>query len=590
MITTIILDSCLYALTTIVISITSRELRLYNLAAGAWLVLGGWMGAITMGTLKGTSVPVLNSIVLCCFFLIILQAGIPYLLGQKIRINPLTYLFVSLGMALIITNVVPAFFLKSSSVTIPFERSTFGIFLFAILSFVISCLVFWLFRSPFWAYLVLKFRINLFSPKLRLRISFLIFGEILGLLLLGATGFYIHKGQFGTAEYHTIIPILSVFATKGNPWRAAIWSLIVVIAGHLIVAFLPPILGIRVNDYYRVLPIIFLLVFVIIKSRPVRPLISARAIESIAPRVVKLIKDPESYRIIKGGGLLISLTIITLVLVIIFPQYFTNEDIHRALLVSVFATISWIILKYLGVMTISLPIIGAISVYAIYHLENHITIQIIFLILLIMFSAHFLWWLRVLKNEPALVVDLSLVICIHQLIKSTPQISDPEEILFFKLPFLESLDSIIISVVQLMIILIMFFLTILVACKPRLRAFVLGLGNFKAGVLHGISVKLAFYLTAFILFAVTIFSSVIYHLISGTILISETTLEAGLTVLLFGYLMHRSPYIAFLVIFLYYSLLRWVISGTGVSSGVFLGILFLGVSFCLRQETQETTV
>ena len=90
-------DVSLSAAVTGVISITARGFRMYNLACGAWVVLGGWAWhCLTSST---------GSQVHAHWFLLIaavavLHIALPRLLSRSLPHEPASYVFATLGVAL----------------------------------------------------------------------------------------------------------------------------------------------------------------------------------------------------------------------------------------------------------------------------------------------------------------------------------------------------------------------------------------------------------------------------------------------------------------------------------------------------------
>ena len=79
-----ILDSLLYATTAIVLSLASREFRLYNLACGAWIVTGGWLGAMVIGSITGVATAANWWLVPFAVFALLTQIGITFLTIERI--------------------------------------------------------------------------------------------------------------------------------------------------------------------------------------------------------------------------------------------------------------------------------------------------------------------------------------------------------------------------------------------------------------------------------------------------------------------------------------------------------------------------
>ncbi|MBL4664172.1 MAG: hypothetical protein JKY22_11615 [Flavobacteriaceae bacterium] len=158
-------DAIFYASITSILSIGIREFGLYNLASGAWLILGGWVGAFFFGLITGVNVPCNSSILIFAIVFLFLQVFLVYLLGNRFRSNKLTYLFISLGISLIIINVVPEFSLDSNYAVIPIEASSSNKIAFCVFALLTIICPYYIFKTSNWSKSVLNFRANKISKK-----------------------------------------------------------------------------------------------------------------------------------------------------------------------------------------------------------------------------------------------------------------------------------------------------------------------------------------------------------------------------------------------------------------------------------------
>jgi hypothetical protein len=579
-------DGALYAAVAATLALTSREFGLYNLASGAWLVLGGWIVQSWVGLQPGHGA-ILNPWVLLFFLpLAALQIMSPLILRARLRGNVLSYLFVTLGGALVVTNVAPTWLLSSSGMTIPLQRSMHAVLVFFICCCASALLVLVVFRSQLWARLVISFRVAGNHNQLWAGLSFLIGLELFLLIALGAAGFFVHKGVFGSAEYRTVIPILALVASRSRPVVASVLSLVVVVASHIIIAASPNISGLVLSPYARATAILLLLLVVLVRALPRRPLDSAQRITSVPPRVsTKFLSERGGRQLILGGITIVVLAAVSVIAWRLRPYLLAEEDFHRAVFVSVLALTSWVAQRHLGISTITWPAIGVLPVFL--YAVSASVMSVCIIVGLILFH---LWSLRVLRHEAALLIDLAALVSLHQIVKTSPSLSGDNEILFFHGRSAIGVSNGTLLILQICLSLGLLAFVLGSACLPRLRAISLGLSNLRLGLHHGIAVRRIFLLGISSLAAIAMLATASFHAISESVTVSELSLENGLLVFLLGYFfLRRGPILPITFIFAIYVICGSLLSGHGVMFRVVLGLAFMTLPFFLRygEETHE---
>ena len=579
----VILDSLLYGATAIVLSLGSREFRLYNLACGAWVVLGGWLATLVLVHTTSFEAPGNYWLVLCTVGAIILQVGIPFLKTERILSHPLAYLFTSLGIGLFLINFVPATLLNGSYSSVPFSRTKWSIIIFIAFSCLVSMIVLKILQSKWWADLAINLRLERTGWRFSGRLASLILLEILLFLVIGAVGLHIHRGHFYRAETRTIIPILAVFLSKANPWRGAATSFFVVFLGHLIVAISPHFLGVNLSNYAEIIALSTLIIFSIIRHPPFGRSRVAPIIHGLPGRIDRLGYGYEFWRILASAITFVITSLVLIVARILFPEHIPQFSMNLSLFVASLVTIAWIIQRYFGVRTIALPTIGMLALYILYHCADKPLICVLGVGGLMATAVLFMWYLRVLDHETALLLDLSAVLCIYLFVKNTPKISGTDEALILTSGWIDVLSKFQVAIMQIVVMICLFFVPIFFGHLRKSRAYILGLASLKVGCLNGIRIWRAFSLLISIPIGITIALTILFHLSSVPISVSRMHIEDGLVVLLFGYLMHRGHYVlTYVGVFLLYGYLFLAAARWDIQSGAILGMCLILTPLLLK--------
>lgn len=577
------LDGALYFGTAVVLSLTSREFGLYNLAGGAWLVLGGWLAALMLA--GGHPLPLNSSLLPVFLFLLLFQAASPVLLGNRLRKNPLSYLFVSLGVALVVIHVGGTYLLSSSGSSVPVDQSTWSVVAFLTFGGLSICAVFFLFQSPWWSRLVIRFRSSDTQGTLTRSLSALVFVELAGLLILGGSTYYVHKGIFGAAEYRTIIPILALVATKGRPIRAGLLSFVVVVLSHGVVALGPIIFDVSVAQYAKVIAILSLLLAVLFRSWPDDARNFAQMLPTIPPRLGSWLIWQDDYYRGHLFGLVAFLGAAGLLAVVTYsvPTSWSSDDLTFALWIVGLSVICAMAQRFLGIQTIAWPAVGLLPIYCFVLAQESVFWLVILLGAFFMLWTFYGWSLRVLKHEPALVVDLAFVTCIHQVVKSSTVLSGTNEVIIFSPPFLDAVETAHVSGFLVGTVVFLMIASAAMGRHPWLRAGVLGLANFQLGRFHGLHVKVLFFAAIATLSVLVSSATAARYLVSETVTSRFLSVEWGLSILLLGHLLQKAKLVLGLPFILgVFGLFGGLLASRGTLVGISVGVAFIIGVFLLQ--------
>jgi hypothetical protein len=563
----IFLDALLYGATTIVISLTSREFGLYNLAAGAWLVVGGWLCSFFIGLWTHAPVPVSPWIFVLFIVPAVLQISSPLVLRSGLCESPLVYLLVSLGVALTVTTVGEALLLRTSASTIPFNEG--GGLLMLIIGAGALISIRGITHSQRWAQTVIQFRIGSADPPLWRQIAKLLLVELLLLLLLGGSAYRVHKGIFSSAEYRTVIPLLAIIAMNSRLVSSACLSSCVVAGAHLI-----ELSGTRLAGYSAPVTIVVLAFFVLVKNWPISAIVQSRQIGSFRTRKVSadIFGDQCFFGLIVFVLLLFGCALLL---------GWSSDVLERTLFLAALAMLSWLAQTYLGVLSITWPVLGTLVVYLALLVKPTPLALLTLLVCGSLVWAAYLWCLRVLKMQPALLVDLSFVVCLYQIVRKTAPISGSESVRMFAFgAMIPSSFAIIVPTVVIIGSLVLVYFS---DRRSRMRAFAFGLANFPLGYLHGVPVMRIFMTLGALLAASSVLTVAAYHTSQPGIVPSELSVGTGLIVLLFGAFMLRwGPGYGLAALFAFYVGLASIMSRYGIIMNGIIGLALIVLAFSPR--------
>lgn len=590
----VLADALLYVGTTAVISMSGREFRFYNLSAGLWLVLGGWFTAWILGFDGGHVEPwwLLGAATLLVVFV-----TSPIWLRERLRINPLAYLFVALGVVLVGVNGSENYLLRSPNAWIPLALGPAGIGILlagVFLGAVVSGLVM---KSGWWSRLALQFRIATAEhSEVWWSLAGLIALEAGLLLGLGGVGAFVHKGVFGGAEIRALIPILALLASRGQAIWAMVVSFVVVVAMHGMIAFSPDIGGVNTGGYAKAVVLIALAVPVVYRAWPNNPLSGIRRAKAVPGLLRKYgmrsslwrglmrIWDSAHYRdIILTAVVVIGVGLVGPMLLSVWPGMLVPEQLLMTGRVLLYAIVVWLVYRYVGVFSITVPAIAALPVYAAIELSMSWPELVGIMAAVAAAFGAYVTVLRLVDTEVAIIVDVTVVVSLFQMIRSTPNISGIHGIVILP-PYLPVADWRLV-LPTVVVILSLLWGVIVVGARRNLRARTLALMNMAVGRAHGVrSIALLAAVGGMLLFP-TLFGNVIYHSVSEAVSSEQVGLEFGLTVGLLGYFMARSrPWVGALLVVGIYGVLGVGLLGAGAVFQVAVGITLLAAARLFGQE------
>lgn len=570
------LDAALYAACAAALSRSARSFRLYNLAAGSWIVVGGWCASWIAGLWTGVEVPVRPWLFLVFGLLAALQILLPRFVRSGLYNSPLPYLLCSLGIALSVNNLGPDLLLSAHGSTIPFEGSDAGSAVCVLLMIVIIGGITVFGDTQAHARSVLRFRAHRSSDRDWASMSNLLLLEILLLLMLGAAGMQGHKGVFGAAEYRTVIPLLAVVAGSAHPLTSALLALILALATHALNARIPLITG-----YAAPITILLLAGLSVARARPWPWVLKARSLGCVTPRSEAAIWPPG--RLVLGALVLMVLTAIGCLAAGAYPV-----PSQRAVWLGVLATTAWLSVRHLGVLSVGWVAPGVLSIYAALMAQEFLAVSFWPAIvgcaaLIATVWALYLLVLRALSPSIALLVDLSALVCLHHYVLSSTTISGAENVR--ALGHLLPSDTIAMACIggQSLMAGALFILAFFAAEQRTARAGVLALVNPAVGLQHGLPSGPLFFTAALGLGGVAIVSTIGYHSVQPILTPSQLSLGLGLGVALFGELMYvRGPGLGYVGVALFFGVLQAVMVGTGTYMDTALGMAFVLVAYASR--------
>jgi len=574
-------DAILYAGVAATLCLTSREFSFYNLAAGAWVIVGGWLTAWTGSAILGWPGPAISGL---WFFgaiaLVVAQVAAPAALGESLRRAPLIYLLVSLGVALVLSSLGPAFLLEASGSTISVPPSTGALVVFGFvitMSVVVPVLVF---RQKTWATTVLLFRTGIRYGTVKKRTSLLVLVEVGLLLLIGASGFFVHKGIFGSAEYRTIIPILALVAAKSRPVRAAVTCFLVVMLSYLVVLIAP-----SYSQYSHSMAIALLLIGVVRQYWP-RTILRPPAQKPMVPGRVawpNLLKQDYTRRLVIAGVVVTAFSVALLILGELRPFVVAQSDILAFSKITLMAVVGWVIFSRLGILSLAWPMIGVVPIYLVAVSGRTPALAVAGVAAFLVCASGYLLLLRHLPVEPALLTDLGVVVCIHQLFKSSPALSGQEEVIRFAHVLGTNIPSWVVPIALALLVCGVLGVGVAVSTSPRVRILALAVADFRFGLLHGSPAPLLFVGMALGGVILAVAASGAFHLGFSVVSTDEMSVAIGMIVLLLSYLMER-----FGVLFgvgvcaLVYGVLGGVFAGAGPMLPASIGVVFVVAAYLLR--------
>lgn len=526
-------DALLFASTASILCLSVREFGLFNLAGGCILILGGWLAAWGLSGGDFAVVP-LNSWWLCIVFAaLLLQISSPLLLKETLKRAPTLYLFLTIGVALFIGTVWPTRLQTSYGQIAPVLQTPWNdaISIAACLVIVLVSVV--AVQSRKWNQCAVDYRAVELGRRPWRTLTYWLVVEASLLAILGALTSQVHKGNFDSAAYRTIIALLSVLAVNARPWPAFLLCFAVSFASGGLLVALP-----KLSDIAVPLTIFVLGGWSIAKSR-----FSFRIAD--IPKGDRVLLRATGFNILQPISFYLPVILALLVtLAIAVARYRPFDWIHLSVLeIAPFAhayflvLVAWTAHSILGVTSICWPAVGTSLAYA-WVFTWHTPALALFILpaLFFMWVCYFIL-LRVLTYRARLVIDLSLATLLFTLVKRNRFISGSNEIQTFP-----GSDDLAACLPNPLLLLAGFSLCLLVTIVtftyvPLLRAYALGMVNARITARHGLSFYSFLILgySTLVLLATT--AQLPLRAISPTISPDDLALSAGLAVFLFALLM-----------------------------------------------------
>jgi hypothetical protein len=566
------LDALLCATTTVVMSLSAKQFGLYNLAGGAWLMLGGWLGAWLMSPLTGVKPPISPLMFLLFVPSALIQVLSPYLLRGLIQTTPLSHMFISVGNALYITVVGQSMLQDTSGATIPYtSHSELPLFAAALL---VASTVYYVYRNRHWARCVIKFRLRQYDEDVWKPLSGLFALEIALLMILGATSVSVHKGVFGASEYRAIIPILALIAMQTSVARAALLSFIIVAGSHVLVLWLGIAPGYAVSVAIGLLGVIIALV----SLRP-NAILLARKTDEVPADEVPVERQRFLALVWRNEYLSGALVLAVLLLTALLLDKPADEGLQMAMWAASVVLVAHVSDRYLGVASVNWPALGTFALYLVL-LVPSVGPSIALLALVVIAWSAYVFLLRLLNAKHALVLDLGMLILLQNLITNSTIISGANNVKIFALGSNPIRSSSVPLWTEIIVSGSVLALLTLAGQKRGLRARVLALGNLSLAYQNGYAAVPLLAVTAALTGIVTIASTTAYHVARATLTPAEVSLGHGLTILLLGKLVTQMGASAgFVAVFFLYVFLDFVFLRNAAWLELVVSVCFVALAF-----------
>lgn len=553
----LIFDAVLYGATASILCLSARELRLLNLSAGLWLVTGGWL---SISLFFDTTAPLRPWYFIPLLLLGVLQVASPLRGASLFRRRPLIYLFVSLGVAIAGISIAQGWLLESSSSIISTYQDRRISVVFVAFALGLIALAYFTFKTKSWAQLVLQYRLDERRRTVAAKMVYLLFMEWLALLVLGALGAFLHKGLYGAGEHLTLIPILAVVLAKARPLQASGFAATVTLFSHMVDSAFPLLTG-----FSTVVTMGILVVLILIFRGTRFPLLLARNLTQIQSRAYgRLISDQH----LLAGVALIGATLL------VYPAFNNKlQALENLVTIAVLVALAWLAQRQLGVLSVGWLALGTAWIYTMLNVEGEYIFKSIISVSFVLIATLYLWELRILSQESALVIDLAVIVILHTVAVKSPAVSGADNIRFVSAQ--PTLSSGIGMTVQILLALSVLSIFLFPRYLRTFRAAELGLTNLTVGLMHRTKPLVAFSVLGVIFSGAAILTVALYHAQHPAVSPDGLSLTSGLEILLFGILCDIiKPATALLIIFGFHTVIAQL-AGAGIGSDLGIGLGFL---------------
>lgn len=532
--TSVASEALIYGALAFVLGLSAREFGTFNLAAGMWLVLGGWIGNFVAG-FHGTPGSFFWAVlVMVCAGA--LQVSSPLILREALHTDPLRYLFVALGIHLGMQGIAATKMADTFATTLPLQPGSTLQLAFALGSVVFSLVVaLFVYRSRWWSRAVIVFRAagngDRSPPAPARAISRLIGIEIGLLLLIGAVSTGIHKGLLSGTETFAIVPIVAVLLC-GERWKWAPF-----LAGG--VALLKGALEYQGSDWASyaesikwLVVWIATLVFSVYWRAPLR---SARVLHSLPPKSRSLRREPMLIGVIFGA---------LIVALLLFKKGGTPDVAQRAALMATLALVAWFAIRFLGVPSVCWPMIGVTSAYVWNYGASVDSTSMTSLGLIMLSLAMWICYLlalRVVDEDRALVLDLATAAGLFEFLNESTWISGEHHIVEISPVLWGRIPDSFVLISQGAVWCVLLLVGVYITYHGPTRSKSLALLNPRLGWTHGVSFPWSFTEVALFTAMVCVTATLLHYSSPAlTIAPAHAAVSTGLIILLFGALMARA--------------------------------------------------
>lgn len=585
----IFLNSLLYGATAGILSLTIRDIGYFNLASGSWILAGGWLYSIFVGYVSGVNLPVESYwvFVLAILLLGVVHIMLPVVLGRTFKENPIFYLFLSLGVALLLNNVVPIYGLEGYNEQIPAKISAAispWVYLVVILGIVVSAT--YLLNTKYYNRLAISVRRQSPPDGVWYNVGMLLLAEVVLLIILGGASTFVHNGMFGSAEYRTIVPLLAALSLRGRPIRSALLASSVVLFFSIVIVVTSRIGSLSLSGYSQSVTIFVLLVFALLMQWHRGTFAFKRHIDSLTSYIDSIsFQNDAQFRGRLGS--------ITFLVIISLAAYFAAKnldvlnipELYSSLHVLSLSLAGWLAYSYFGVLTIGWIYIGALASYI--FLLQSVPYSIILSLVTFYIFAWYTWYIRHLTLEAGIVTDLAVFAFLHSFLVSTPSIVDVQNSRQFTVGLSEILSSRVVALFLIFSIILYPIFAFLFDYKT-FRPVTLSLTNFEIGYQHGVRIKRWFLLGIFAFTLVASCSSILFYSLQENIATDTFPLSKALSIILFSFMFERAGIkVGSLIVFLLFFIFPSFTSGLGPVSIILVGCSFVLITFLLSDPVKH---
>jgi hypothetical protein len=554
-------EAAVYGAVTLAISLTARGFRLYNLASGFWVLIGGWLWCALADAPGGQQVDLRWGWVIACVGA--LQVALPILQRRQLIHNQIAYALGTVGVALILGGVVPALFLQTSSALIGVQATAAWDAAAVAAAVIVGMVSIAVVHSKWYARTSLSFRID-GGARIGASLLALVTGEIVLLAVLGAASATVHRGVFESSLVRSIIPVLALLMTGRRPLFAAAVAGGIPIAAHVVGRAVPTFVGVSLPVTIGIFGVVALVSGIATGRRAAT---SAQEVRLPAPRTWAW-GNPG----LRGA---VSILLIGAVLLVMGGLRSPNA-MNTAWMASLFVS-GFLVLGYLRVFTVSVPVVGSLGALIWYALSDWPFALAVGLGLLAAVWIAYLYGLRRMREDHAVVADLALMLAVIYWTSTARAIYGPDGVRLLA----QAHDGLAPDewVATILVVAATGIATTYVSSAlPWLRTRVVALLAGASGRGHGAPGQLNRGIAASLAAGISIVGSLAYYRATGAIAASSVSLERGLAVMVLASLALRlEPALASVAVVGLYAVIAGVYPGAGTLVHAALGLGLVGV-------------